>query len=60
MADDLVDMLHSSGFVVSDEPYSTSTDHPRFSQYKNRGKPDDSQEKRRRELLERQKRYIII
>lgn len=59
MADDLADALRTQ-FAVSNEPHSTSSEHPRFGQYKNRGKTDESQEKRRREALDRQKRYTRL
>ena len=49
--------LLESSFRVSDEQFSTSTIHPRFSQYKTRHKGSADQEVRRLEQLSRQKEY---
>lgn len=55
--DDLLDLLASSSVTVAQN--STLREHPRFSQYKNTGRAQVSQERRRQEFLRRQKEYNL-
>jgi hypothetical protein len=55
--DDALSLLMSNSFSVTKSANSVSREHPRFSQYKNKGvgEKETAQDKRRRELLRHQK-----
>ena len=57
--DELAGLLESS-FQVSNDQYSTSAIHPRYSQYKLKTATSSDQEIRRKRILQQQKQWVQL